>query len=171
MYNSISDKGEEALPLFKTALEANPKKEQFWLSYLDALIKEKQFDNAEQVLEQAKKGVDGEKLNVLETKLTPTAQVREPRSIPQSKNLKFLEKRKKLAERKKQNRTTKQNLQANNPSREQLNSLLDHYQNGRFTEAEKLAVSITQEFPEHPFGWKVLGAVLKNKAELVSHYA
>ena len=58
-------------------------KEQFWLSYLDALIKEKQFDNAEQVLEQAKKqGVDGEKLNVLETKLTPTAQVREPRSIP-----------------------------------------------------------------------------------------
>ena len=27
-------------------------------------------------------------------------------------------------------------------------------------EAEKLAVSITQEFPKHPFAWKVLGAVL-----------
>ena len=27
-----------ALPLFKLALEANPKIEQFWLSYIDALI-------------------------------------------------------------------------------------------------------------------------------------
>ena len=44
-----------ALPLFKKALKANPKIEQFWLSYIDALIKEKQFDNAKQVLEQAKK--------------------------------------------------------------------------------------------------------------------
>ena len=33
-------KTEAALPLFKTALEANPKVEQFWLSYIDALIKE-----------------------------------------------------------------------------------------------------------------------------------
>ena len=29
-----------ALPLFKAALEANPKIEQFWLSYIDTLIKE-----------------------------------------------------------------------------------------------------------------------------------
>ena len=49
------NKADAALPLFKTALEANPKIEQFWLSYIDALIKEKQFDNAKQVLEQAKK--------------------------------------------------------------------------------------------------------------------
>ena len=35
-----------ALPLFKLALEENPKIEQFWLSYIDALIKEKQFENA-----------------------------------------------------------------------------------------------------------------------------
>ena len=40
------NKPDVALPLFKTALEANPKIEQFWLSYIDALIKEKQFDNA-----------------------------------------------------------------------------------------------------------------------------
>ena len=46
------NKTEAALPLFKTALEANPKIEQFWLSYIDALIKEKQFANAKQVLEQ-----------------------------------------------------------------------------------------------------------------------
>ena len=61
------NKADAALPLFKTALEANPKIEQFWLSYIDALIKEKQFDNAKQVLEQAKKqGVAEGKLNILE---------------------------------------------------------------------------------------------------------
>ena len=32
-------KVEEALPFFKTALEVNPSIAQFWLSYLDALIK------------------------------------------------------------------------------------------------------------------------------------
>ena len=30
---------EAALPLFKTALDANPKVERFWLSYVDALVK------------------------------------------------------------------------------------------------------------------------------------
>tara|TARA_B100001142_G_scaffold329989_1_gene395485 strand:- start:2492 stop:3964 length:1473 start_codon:yes stop_codon:yes gene_type:complete len=43
---------------------------------------------------------------------------------------------------------------------QQLSNLLEHYQNGRFGDAEKLALSVTQEFPQHPFGWKVLGAVL-----------
>ena len=44
----------EALPFFKTALRVNPKVEQFWLSYVDALIKEKQFYEARQVIEQSK---------------------------------------------------------------------------------------------------------------------
>ena len=35
------NKADVALPLFKTALGANPKIEQFWLSYIEALIKEK----------------------------------------------------------------------------------------------------------------------------------
>ena len=46
------------------------------------------------------------------------------------------------------------------PPQELLNSLLGHYKNGRLSDAEKLSVEITQEFPKHPFGWKVLGAVL-----------
>ena len=48
------NKADVALPLFKAALEANPKIEQFWLSYIDALIKEQQFDNAKLVIEQSK---------------------------------------------------------------------------------------------------------------------
>ena len=49
------NKTDVALPLFKTALEASPQIEQFWLSYIDALIKEKQFDNAVHFVEQARK--------------------------------------------------------------------------------------------------------------------
>ena len=48
------NKTDVALPLFKTALEANPKIKQFWLSYIDCLIKEKQFENAKKVLKQGK---------------------------------------------------------------------------------------------------------------------
>ncbi|MDA7573129.1 tetratricopeptide repeat protein [Candidatus Pelagibacter sp.] len=47
------------------------------------------------------------------------------------------------------------------PSQEKLNSLLKYYQNGQYFEAEKLSLSITKEFPKHPFAWKVFGAVLK----------
>ena len=119
------NKADAALPLFKLALEANPKIEQFWLSYIDALIKEKQFENAKQVLEQGKKqGVAGEKLNALEAQLS---------SINQTEN-----------------------VDSASPSQTQLSSLFEHYQNGRYDDAETLAISITEQFPGHQFGWKVM---------------
>ena len=72
-FNKIS----AALPLFKTALEANPKIEQFWASYIDALIKENQFVAARQAIEQAKKnGVIEENLNFLKAQIVPTTQIK-----------------------------------------------------------------------------------------------
>ena len=54
-------KVETALPFFKTAIEANPKIEQFWLSYIDALIKLDRMAEAKEVFDQAKsKGTNGE---------------------------------------------------------------------------------------------------------------
>ena len=52
------------------------------------------------------------------------------------------------------------------PSKQQLNSLLEYYQAGRYADAEKLSISITQEFPKHPFAWKVLAAVLKQMGRI-----
>ena len=46
-----------------------------------------------------------------------------------------------------------------NPPQELLYTLLDHYQNGRYNDAEKLAVFMTEAFPKHQFAWKVLGAL------------
>ena len=151
------NKASAALPLFKVALEANPKIEQFWLSYIDALIKEQQFEAAKQVIQQAKKqGVAEEKLNILEAKL---ASINEPKLAVPNKSLSLSQQRNKLSEQKKQKKATKQNLKANIPSQSQLSSLLEHYRAGRLDDAEKLATSITQQFPEHQFAWKVLGIV------------
>ena len=51
------NKADMALPSFKTALEANPKIEQFWLSYIDALIKTQKVDDARQVLADAQQAL------------------------------------------------------------------------------------------------------------------
>ena len=40
----------EAIPLFKLALDTYPEIEQFWLSYLEALIKVECFDDAKRLL-------------------------------------------------------------------------------------------------------------------------
>ena len=155
------NKADAALPLFKTALEANPKIEQFWFSYIDALIKVQQFEYARQVLEQAKtQGVAAKKLTVLGARLAPNERVNEPKLNVQDKSLSFSQKRKKLAEQKKRKKARKRNSEANRPSQQQINVLLEHYHNDRFNDAEKLAVILTQEFPEHHFAWKVLGAIL-----------
>ena len=47
-------KVQEALPFFKIAVEANPAAAQFWLSYIDALIKLERLADAKDVFDQAK---------------------------------------------------------------------------------------------------------------------
>jgi hypothetical protein len=80
-------------------LEANPQIEQFWLSYIDALIKVERFDEAKRVLvEGEKSGVSSEKLDALNQRLQG--------SVPNdtnktAKGQTLSEKRKKLAEKRK----------------------------------------------------------------------
>jgi len=128
------NKSEVALPLFKTAVEVNPNIEQFWISYIDALIKENQFENAKEVLEQGEKtGLTKAIIDVLTQQLISAKKGQIPFQMP---------------------------------SYTKLNSLLEHYQNGRYNDAEKSAISITQQFPNHPFSWKVLGDVLKKTGRI-----
>ena len=63
-------KVQEALPFFKTALEANPLTAQFWLSYIDTLIKLDKLADANAVLDQAKsKDAKGDSFDKLEQRL------------------------------------------------------------------------------------------------------
>ncbi len=150
-----------ALPLFKIALEANPKIEQFWLSYIDALIKENQLETAKAVLEQSSKvGLVGEKIDALKAYLKQIKQSVLPKSPEKKKSLTLKDKRKKIAENKQQKKQAKgKNAIGISQSQSQLNNLLEHYQSGNYVEAEKLAVLFTQKFPKHKLGWKVLGAI------------
>ena len=133
------NKFDVGLPLFKKALDANPKNPQFWLSYINALIQEKQFDNAMLFIDQAKNlGIAREPLNALEEQLAST--------------------------------NASVNANSSTPSEEQLSSLLDDYQNERYGDAERLARSLSTQFPRHNFSWKILAILLKkagNNAEAI----
>lgn len=48
-----------------------------------------------------------------------------------------------------------------NPDQQEINRLLAMFNQGRYTEAEALALSMTSRFPIWGFGWKVLGAARK----------
>ena len=127
------NKADAALPLFKTALKANPKIERFWLSYIDALIKEGQFGNAKRLLKQGKKqGLKGGKLTALESTLSSKTK----------------------------------NVNSARPSQQQVSKLLEYYQAGRYFDAEKLAISLTEKFSGHKFGWKALVAVLQQTGRI-----
>ena len=66
------NKADSALPLFKAALEANPKIEQFWLSYIDGLIKTEKFNAAKQILADAQQaGINSARLQIFEEQLQP----------------------------------------------------------------------------------------------------
>ena len=60
----------EALPFFKAALEANPNTAQFWLTYIDTLVKLDRLADAKAVLDQAKSnGAEGDKFDKLDQQL------------------------------------------------------------------------------------------------------
>ena len=74
----------------------------------------------------------------------------------------FSQKRKELAKKKKEKKPQKLNFLVKEPSQSEQYALLQHYQSGNFVIAEKVALSLTQKYPNHEFGWKVLAAVLQN---------
>ena len=64
---------QEALPFLKTALQASPNISQFWLSYIDALIKLNRIDDAKVAFDQARsKGANGDGFDQLEKRLGPS---------------------------------------------------------------------------------------------------
>jgi uncharacterized protein (TIGR02466 family) len=150
-----------ALSFFKTALEANSEVEQFWVSYIDALIKEKRFDNAKQVLRQGKnRGISGQKIDALENRIAPIISQSASRALKGREAKNPPEKHQGLTARRSKRKVKKQPVQVNNPPEREINQLLHYYNNGQYRDAEKLAVHITHEYPRHYFAWQVLGSLL-----------
>ena len=116
----------KALSLFKNALDINPNVEQFWLSYIEALIKDHQIEKVEHLFNSNKKiAVSEEKILILKSKLN----------------------------------YVKGNI-INTPTKSQLEKLLYYYQNEQYENAKNLSSLLIKDFPNHPFSWKILGAIL-----------
>jgi len=89
-------KAREALPFFEAALEANPSIAQFWLSYIDALIKLEKLEDAKSVLNQAKgNGAKGDGFDKLERRLQkvnqPSLEANQMSTEPQPKQPNILD--------------------------------------------------------------------------------
>ena len=151
----------EAIPLFEKALETSSNVEQFWLSYIDALMRLKRFSEVERVLGMGEKhGVSPDKLEFFRRQIE-TGLARDKSDTRQG--LTVSDERERLPDKKKKARG---DSSGKAPSLDQLKALLGYYQAGSFVEAEGLATSLTQRFPGHPFAWRVLGLVFKRTGRL-----
>ena len=152
------NKGGLALPLFKTALDANPKKQQYWFSYIDALIKGNRLDTVKTVLAEGRRlGLGEKEIDALEARLnesTPPKLSGKNKISPRNEN------NRKASESELQDQiVNRENDNNETPTNQQLRLILESFQNGKHEEAEKLAKSISTRFPTHPFSWKILGAI------------
>ena len=190
-------KVEEGLPFFKTALEANPSTVQFWLSYIDALIKLDRIADAKAVFDQAKsKGAKGDSFNKLEERLDALTTAPSKSIIEKEQDQTYildkltLDKALKLARKKTKegsidkaksiygqillkfprNKKAKEGLKllsdqktprskkAQDPPQDQLKSLANLYNKGKFQEALDNASQLLEEFSTSPFLYNVIGA-------------
>lgn len=53
-----------------------------------------------------------------------------------------------------------------NPTKSQITNLTTLFQKKNFSEAEKFARSITKDFPDYQFAWKILGSVLRQSGQI-----
>jgi predicted O-linked N-acetylglucosamine transferase (SPINDLY family) len=124
-----------ALGYFNTALDADPGQGQFWLSYIDALAQTGQEDTARQVLALAEQqGLQGEAVDGLKSRLGMAAGKVKQKAAPAAQK-------------------------AAAPDAKEIAELEDLYKKGRYADAVRLAQSLTQRFPQHWAGWKMLGVV------------
>ena len=122
-------KVQEALPFFKTALEVNPNTTQFWLSYIDALIKLDRLADAKAVFDQAKsKGAKGDGFDELEQRLEGV----EPSKTTGSQN--------------------------QDPPQDQLQPLIELYNQGQLQQALFQTMQLLEQFPNSVTLYNIQGA-------------
>lgn len=146
-----SSKFEEAIPFLEAALTAFPKYEQFWASYAEALNKAGRKQDALKAIK------DASDLGIRSISIEIPGD-RAESSIHQ--------------ERQGLNDETDSGLDQFNSSPEEMRSeIAKLFNSKRYMEAERLARAFTAKTPQDAFGWKALGAVLRQmgkQAEAVS---
>ena len=148
---------EAALPLFLNAIQSSPDTELFWSSYIDCLINAARLDEAEKLISDvAHAGMSRALLGPLGKRLRAArgTELGSPHEVclPGCHN--------DLAEGSGMYGRRGNISPGGEPTQQQMDEILTHYQAGYLEEAESLALSMTKEFPQHPFGWKVHGVLM-----------
>ncbi len=123
------------LPHFMAALEADPTRGQYWLSYIDALLQAGQTEAAREVFNVTRRsGLQGAEIDAMELRLVSNAPIaNQTVSVPQQAD----------------------------PSPQEVSALVTLFNAGRYAEAATLAQEMTVRYPQYAFGWGTLGVVLQ----------
>ena len=158
---------EAALSFFNSAIDANPTVEQFWLSYIDALIKAQDYETAKKICKKAEMHIiASEKLRIIQEQLSYIS-VRDYSELDLlDKSMLPAQKHKKIDQRKSKKKGD-QSLELRIPPHQQLSNLLKSFHSGHYSDAAKQALTIVNEFPSYQLGWKVLGAALKQSGNVI----
>jgi len=120
-----------SLPFFKAALEADPQQEQYWLSYISALIQATQYEDAKLVLSYGNQaGLSAQKVEALaitlENKLNEKSQL----------------------------------TQGISPLSSVEDELINLFVQQRYEEVESQILTLLQDYPRWLVGWKILSDTL-----------
>ena len=134
----------ESLPFFKMALNVNASRAQYWISYIDALIKLDRLDDAKDVFDKAKaKGAKGDGFD----KLAEQLKVKETASSLARKKAFVRQKR--------------------------IEALISLYNEGKLEEGATVGAILFKEFPNDPNILNILGAIysaLKKNDEAIIQF-
>lgn len=162
MLNVQRQRPAAGLAYLLAALETNPETFDYWMGYLEALLQADRVDEAQSTLELARRhGLAGPRVEDFSQRLSmrgahtgsgntalpsslaapvPSA----PSAVPPASAVPSRARR----------RSEALSL------RKQEKSLLSLIERGKFPEAHALSLAMTERFPEHGLGWKVLGAFI-----------
>ena len=146
-----------ALPLLKFARDSRPMVEQFWISYVDALIKTQQFDLASQELADAKQSDQfGASHIVLSERISLAGEWGDGSQV----SLNLTSPASKLPSHEGFPHANSESIAVPEPSQAMLDELAGYYETGRLDQAENLRRMLAAKFPQHPAPWRVAASAL-----------
>jgi tetratricopeptide (TPR) repeat protein/2-polyprenyl-3-methyl-5-hydroxy-6-metoxy-1,4-benzoquinol methylase len=142
---------DKALTFLNAALQVNSQQDQYWISYIYALIGANLLIEAQAALKEARSLVLSAAQGMLIEQKIQEMKLNQKKIKKEKKNgdqLIFASK----------NKGT-QNGPAS-PSEQEINALFSHYNSGQFDLVKISAELLIKEYPKHPLAWKFLGIVL-----------
>jgi len=142
------------LPYFKKALESNQSNIQYWLSYIDTLLTVGQLVVAQAVLEQARQaGFMGAAMDGLQVRVRKASEDVAINGLSHDQ-VRDLHAYAGIELNNKQS-------DAVHPDLGELDSLSTLMSMGAYEQTEKESRALTVRYPQHGFGWKMLGSALQ----------